>query len=268
MKAKIVDTKNAEKGSVELPFQFSEPLREDLIHRAVVTLQSNKRQKYGSFPEAGMQHSIDISKRRRDYKGVYGVGQSRTPRKILSRNGGRMNWVGARGPQTVKGRRSHPPKAEKNWDKKINEKERRKAIRSAIAATVQKAVVEGRGHKVPQHYPLVVDGQMESLSKTKDVEDMLIALGLGSELQRSAIKNVRAGKGKMRGRKYQRKIGPLLVVSKKSAMMDAAMNIPGVDAVEVKQLNVEFLAPGAKAGRITVWSQAAIESLSKERLFQ
>lgn len=267
MKAKVVDTKNAEKGSVELPFQFSEPLREDLIHRAVVTLQSNKRQKYGTFPEAGLQHSIDISKRRRDYKGVYGVGQSRTPRKILSRSGTRMNWVGARGPQTVKGRRSHPPKAEKNWDKKINEKERRKAIRSAIAATMHKGIVEQRGHKIPQHYPIVVDAQMESLSKTKDVEHMLILLGFGEELQRAAIKNVRAGKGKARGRKYQRRIGPLLVVSKKGAMMDAAMNIPGVDAVEVRQLNAEVLAPGAKAGRATIWSQAAIESLSKDNLF-
>ncbi len=267
MKAKIVDTENVEKGSVELPFQFSEPLREDLIHRAVITLQSNKRQKYGSFPEAGMQASVDISKRRRDYKGVYGVGQSRSPRKILSRNGGRMNWVGARAPMTVKGRRAHPPKAEKNWDKKINEKERRKAIRSAIAATMHKGIVEQRGHKIPQHYPVVVDVHMESLSKTKDVEIMLLALGFGDELQRAAIKNVRAGKGKMRGRKYQRRVGPLLVVSKKSAMMDAAMNIPGVDVVEVKQLNAEMLAPGAKAGRATIWSTAAIESLSKDKLF-
>jgi large subunit ribosomal protein L4e len=267
MKAKIVDIKNAEKGSLELPFQFSEPLRADLIHRAVVTLESNKRQKYGAFEDAGMQASVDISKRRRDYKGVYGVGQSRTPRKILSRSGGRMNWVGARGPQTVKGRRSHPPKAEKNWDKKINDKERRKAIRSAIAATVHKNVVEGRGHKVPAHYPLIVDAHMESLSKTQDVKDMLVALGLGAELDRSSVKTIRAGKGKMRGRKYQRKIGPLLVVSKKSAVVDAAMNIPGVDAIEVRQLNVEFLAPGTKMGRITVWSQAAIELLSKDKLF-
>ena len=267
MKAKMVDTKNADKGSVELPFQFSEPLRADLIHRAVVTLQSNKRQKYGAFPEAGMQASVDISKRRRDYKGVYGVGQSRTPRKILSRNGGRMNWVGARGPQTVKGRRSHPPKAERNWDKKINEKERRKAIRSAIAATAHKATVEERGHKLPLNYPLVVDNHMESLSKTKDVEDMFIALGFSDELDRAGIKNVRAGKGKMRGRKYQRRVGPLLVVSKQSAVIDAAMNIPGVTVAVVSQLNAEMLAPGAKAGRITIWSQAAIELLSKNRLF-
>jgi large subunit ribosomal protein L4e len=50
-------------------------------------------------------------------------------------------------------------------------------------------------------------------------------------------------------------------------MIDAAMNIPGVDVVEVKQLNAENLAPGAKAGRLTIWSQAAIESLSKNKLF-
>jgi large subunit ribosomal protein L4e len=267
MKATVVDTQNQEKGSVELPFQFSEPVRQDLIYRAVVALQSNKRQKYGTFPEAGLQHSIDISKRRRDYKGVYGVGISRTPRKILSRSGSRMNWVGARAPQTVKGRRAHPPKAEKVWQRKINDKERRKAIRSAIAATMQKRLVEQRGHMVPEKYPFIVDTQMESLSKTRDVERMLETLGFSQELQRASIKNVRAGKGKSRGRKYRRKTGPLLVVSKKSALMEAAKNIPGVDVVEAKQLNAELLAPGCVPGRATLWSAAAIESLSKEKLF-
>lgn len=267
MKTKIVDTANKEKGSVDLPSQFNEPIRHDLISRAVVTLQSNKRQKYGTFPEAGLQHSIDISKRRRDYKGVYGFGISRTPRKILSRSGTRMSWVGARGPQTVKGRRSHPPKAEKIWDKKINEKERRKAIRSAIAATAHKEIVHQRGHKIPAHYPCVVDVHMESLSKTKDVEAMLEALGFSDELARASIKNVRAGKGKARGRKYQRRVGPLLVVSKKSALMESAKNIPGVDVVEVRHLNAELLAPGCKAGRATIWSSAAIDALSKEKLF-
>ena len=104
MKLVIVDSKNQEKGSVELPSQFEESVRSDLIHRAVVAMQSNRRQPYGSFELSGLQHSIDISKRRRDYKGVYGVGQSRTPRKILSRSGTRMNWVGANAPGMVGGR--------------------------------------------------------------------------------------------------------------------------------------------------------------------
>ncbi len=267
MKVPIVDAGNRETGTVELPFQFAEPVRQDLIRRAVITMQANKRQPYGSFREAGLQHSIEISKRRRDYKGVYGFGISRTPRKILSRAGTRMNWVGAFGPQTVGGRQAHPPKAEKVWAKKINEKERRKAIRSAIAATAHKDLVVQRGHRIPQHYPLVIDVSVESLSKTKDVEKMLIALGFEAELDRASQKSIRAGMGKNRGRPYAKKKGPLIVISKKDKLTEAAKNIPGIDVIDVKNLNAEMLAPGAKPGRATLWSSAAIEALAKEKLF-
>ncbi len=267
MKVNVVDIKNTDKGSIELPFQFSEPVRADLIKRAVITMQSNRRQAYGSFPESGLQHSIEISKRRKDYKGVYGVGISRTPRKIMSRSGARMNWVGAFGPQTVGGRQAHPPKAEKSWKKKINEKERRKAIRSAIAATVHKDLVQGRGHRIPAKYPMVVDSSFESLSKTQDVKQLLIALGFGNELARASVKRIRAGKGKNRGRPYAKKKGPLIVISRRGKIMDAAKNIPGVEVIDVKNLNAELLAPGAQPGRATIWSSAAIEMLTKERLF-
>lgn len=267
MKVQIVDAGNREKGHAELPFQFSEPVREDLIRRAVVSMQANRRQAYGSFPESGLQHSIEISKRRRDYKGVYGVGMSRTPRKIMSRSGTRMNWVGAFGPQTVGGRQAHPPTAEKSWAKKINDKERRKAIRSAIAATVHRDIVARRGHRIPEHYPIIIDASAESLSKTRDVEKMLSSLGFGAELARSSEKNIRAGKGKGRGRPYSRRKGPLIVISKRDKIAEAAKNIPGVDVIDVRNLNAEMLAPGAKPGRATIWSSAAIDALTKEKLF-
>jgi large subunit ribosomal protein L4e len=43
--------------------------------------------------------------------------------------------------------------------------------------------------------------------------------------------------------------------------MSAARNLPGVDVVLVKDLNVELLAPGAKPGRLTVFTKSAIEYL-------
>ena len=106
-----------------LPVQFSEAYRPDLIRRAVVALQSAARQKYGTFLEAGQRHSAETSKRRHDYRGTYGQGISRVKRKILSRRGSRMGWVGALTPQTRGGRRAHPPRAEKNFEKKLNKKE-------------------------------------------------------------------------------------------------------------------------------------------------
>ena len=123
MKLPIYNKEMNQKGEKELPSQFSEAYRPDLIKRAVLSLQSRARQVYGADPQAGQRHSSELSKRRRKYRGCYGFGISRVNRKILSRRGTRFNWVGATSPQTRGGRRAHPPKAEKQFAQKINKKE-------------------------------------------------------------------------------------------------------------------------------------------------
>src|SRR3989338_38182 len=115
MKIPILTPEKTKIGEKELPSHFLEEYRPDLIQRAVLALQSAARQRYGAYPEAGLRHSSKLSKRRRKYRGSYGLGISRVNRKILSRRGTRFNWAGAFSPQTVGGRRSHPPKAEKIW---------------------------------------------------------------------------------------------------------------------------------------------------------
>src|SRR3989344_1430914 len=178
MKAAILDSTNNKIGEIKLPSQFEEEYRPDLIHRAVLAIQSHKRQGYAASETAGKRASAKLSRRRRDYRGSYGIGISRVPRKIMTRRGTRMNWVGAFAPGTVGGRRAHPPKSEKIWWKKINKKEKAKAISRAVA------------------------------------------------------------------------------------------NIPGIDVVDVKSLNTELLAPGAKAGRLVLWTAAAVNILEKENLFK
>ena len=268
MKVDILDSSNSKVGEVKLPLQFDEEIRPDLILRAVLSMQSNRRQKYAASPTAGKRASAKLSRRRRKYRGSYGIGISRVPRKILTRSGTRMNWVGAFAPGTVGGRRAHPPKTEKILQKKINEKERLKAIRSAIAATILKDVVAQRGHIVPNNYPFVIDDKFEIFDKTKKIIDSLNRLGLETEMERVADRVVRAGKGKSRGRKYRKKSGPLIVVSKTGKLNVAASNIPGIDVVEVRSLNTELLAPGGKAGRLTLWTSTAINILEKENLFK
>jgi len=268
MKLEILGISKDKTGEISLPSQFNEDIRPDLIKRAVLALQSARRKAYGTAPEAGKRSSSTLSKRRRRYRGSYGFGISRTPRKILSRRGRRMFWVGAFAPNTVGGRRAHPPKSEKILEKKINKKERRKAIRSAISATIISDIVKERGHIVPETYPFVLDKKFEELAKTKEVTDALNKLGFEKELARAGIKKIRAGKGKSRGRKYLTKKGPLIVIAGNSKLAKAAANIPGVDIVMVKELNAELLAPGAVPGRLTLWTKSAIEALEKENLFR
>jgi large subunit ribosomal protein L4e len=268
MKLTKYTLEKAKQGEQELPRQFNEEIRPDVIKKAVLALQSNRRQKYGASPGAGQRASAYVSKRRRKYRGTYGIGQSRTPRKVMSVRGTRFNWTGAVAPQTVGGRRAHPPKAEKNWEKKINKKERRKAIRSAIAATMVKKLVKERGHIIPDDYPFIIESKIESVNKTKEIGTVLKKLGFEKELARGEQKKVRAGKGKSRGRKYKRKTSLLLIVADDCKLLKAGKNLPGVEVVKVNELNAELLAPGAALGRVALWSEGAIEKLGKEKLFE
>lgn len=266
MKAKIMSTSGSHGNEIIFPKQFNEQIRPDLIKRAVLSIQSNNLQPYGASLVAGKQHVTKISRRRHNYKGSYGHGISRVPRKIMSRNGTRFNWVGALAPGTTGGRQAHPPKAIKIITLKINKKERRKAIRSALSASIVKEFVKKRGHIVDT-YPLVVENNAEKIEKTKDVILMLQKLGLKDELARSQVKKVRAGKGTMRGRKYKRKKGPLIVVSNNCNLIKAANNIPGVEVVTVDKINVELLAPGSDYGRLTIYTEGAITRINDEHLF-
>lgn len=258
------------KGSLDLPVQFTERVRDDIISRAVESTQSKQRQPYGADERAGLKHVTDWVQRNRAYRSRRGRSypSSRTPRKITFRRGMQMSGPGGEAPQTVSGRQAHPPKASKDYTKEINDKERRKAIRSAIAATSDPEIVRERGHEIDDvSLPLVVEDDLETLTKTADVRETLVGLGLEDELERCDDKHVRAGRGKNRGRKYKRKTGPLLVVGQDRGIKNAARNLPGVDVVQVDQLNAELLAPGTHAGRLTVWTENAIEQLRDEDLF-
>ncbi len=266
MKLQILSISKEEIGKQDLPIQFNEEIRPDLIKRAVISIQGNKRQAYGADPMAGKRASAELSRRRHVYKTSYGHGISRVPRKILSRRGERMNWVGAFAPGTVGGRKAHPPKAGKDWTKKINKKERRKAIRSAIAATLSKELVS-KNHIIPDNYPFIIEGKFELLKKTKQVKDVLKKIGFEKEIERVNKKIIRSGKGKKRGRKYKTKVGPLIIVSKDCALLKAAKNIAGINVKIVKSLNAKLLAPSASPGRLTIWTQDAIKELENKKLF-
>ena len=98
--------------------------------------------------------------------------------------------------------------------------------------------------------------------KTKDVEKLLKSLGLDNELKRLKEKKIRKGRGKMRSRKYKKKIGPLIVIDKDEGIIKACKNLLGVEVKNVKKVSVEDLAPGTHAGRLTIWSISSLKNLS------
>ena len=250
--AKVFDLKGKKVGRVRLPPIFKTPARPDVIKRAVVAIQSHRFQPQGRDVFAGKRTTAES-------RGT-GLGIARVAR--VKGRGQRAAFI----PFAVGGRATHPPVVEKKIRKKIPRKEMRLALRSAVAATASKEVVASRGHMVDDvpDFPLVVVDEIQSLKKTKEVEEAFIHIGVWSDIFRvKESRKVRAGKGKMRGRKMKQAVGPLLVITKNDGIAEAARNLPGVDIASVDNLNVELLAPGTHPGRLTVWTSSAFEKVDK-----
>jgi len=245
MKAQVKTLDGGVTKSIDLPEIFSEEYRPDLIKKAVMALQSTRRQPHGSHPFAGIRSSA--------VGWGSGRGSSHVPR---IRNGSRAAKV----PQAKGGREAHPPKVEKVLIKEINQKEKHKAFRSAVAASINEDLVKGRGHQFEGAVPVVIEDKFETLGRTQDVISALTTAGVYNDIERSkASKKVRAGRGKMRGRRFKQRKSLLIVTADKPLV--AARNLSGVDVVTIDQLNVEHLAPGMLAGRLTVWTESALVRL-------
>ncbi|MEM5812339.1 MAG: 50S ribosomal protein L4 [Candidatus Aenigmatarchaeota archaeon] len=262
MKLPVYNIKGEVKATRDFIRVFSTPVRADIINRAVVAEQSNKRQPYGTDPLAGKRTSAHYHGRRKVRHSMMNREMSRMARIHGS---GFLHMTARFVPQATKGRKAHPPKTDKVWKKDINKKEHIKAILSAASATAKVEYVSSRGHLTEgiKHIPLVVEGEIESINKTKDFLEILKNLGLEKEIERVKSRKVRSGKGTLRGRKYKKNKGLLVVVSEYNGIEKAVRNIPGIDVINVNDIMAEHLAPGGIPGRLTIWSEKALEKLEK-----
>jgi large subunit ribosomal protein L4e len=262
MKSKILDINGKEKGSIELPRFFSEFVREDIV--AKVLEAKKMKQPYSPSPVAGKQNSAsgNIQHTRNVWKTMQGKGISRVPRKIMSRRGSQFNWVGAEIPNARGGRRAHPPKIESMINtKKINKRELEMALKSALSATANEKIVsekyERLNGKKLSGLPFVVEPKLLSLK----IKELVLSLEkiLGKELFEVALKKrkVRSGIGKLRGRKYKKNAGLLLVIGEKEKLKT---NV--IDVKMVKNLNVTDLAAGG-LGRLTLYTEQAVKELGE-----
>mgnify|MGYP006292316241 FL=1 len=247
MKATVRDLNGDDAGEVDLPGVFETQFRPDLIKRAVLAAQANRQQDTGTDEYAGLRTPAESH--------GSGRGMAHVPRQ-----NGRAREV----PQAVSGRPAHPPKVEKDRGLDINTKERKLATRSAIAATADGDLVSERGHDFDGdlEIPLVVSDEFEDLQKTKEAVETLKALGVYSDIERAEDgKSVRAGRGTTRGRKYTQPKSILVVTSEEPSL--AARNLAGADVTTAAEVNTEDLAPGTHAGRLTLWTESALEEVAE-----
>lgn len=229
---------------IELPSIFSQRIREDLIKKAVLSSQSKRRQKYGVDKKSGKRTTAE--------SWGAGRGAAMVPR---IKDGRRAAVV----PQAVGGRKGHPPKSKKDFEKSINKKERKLAIKGAISATSDPEIVKKRGHKF-EIAPIIVKDSINEIKKTKEIKNFLEIAGAYKDIKRSKNKRKKTKNG------YRTPKSILFVIKEDNGIKKAARNLPGTDIILAKNLNVEALAPGTVPGRLTIYTESSIEQI--EEVFQ
>ena len=257
MKVSAFNLSGTKENEVELPLIFSTSFRKDLIVKAFTNLNSHKFQPQGRRPTAGM----DVVARSNDPP--TGQGRSRIA-KMRGGGGGRQGEAG--GVASVRGgRQAHPPKAQKVIFKKLNKKENKLALCSAISATQSKEIIEHRGHKVGnlKTFPIVISNDIESVTKTKELLKILDSLDLMQDVNRLKSRRARTGKSALRGRSTKIGKSVLFVVSNSKKLSCASGAIPGVDVQTANDLSVLDLAPGGTPIRLVVYSKNALKEIEK-----
>ncbi len=241
-------------GETSLPAVMTAPLRPDIVQFVHTNMNKNKRQAYAVSIRAGKQVSASS----------WGTGRAvaRIPR--VGGGGTSRSGQGAFGNMCRGGRMFAPTKTWRKWHRKINTSQKRYAVASALAASAVPALVMARGHVIDEvpEVPLVLENAVESTKKTSVAKDVLSAVGALDDVEKAGYsKKIRAGKGKMRNRRYTMRRGPLVIYKSNDGVEQAFRNLPGVELCCVDRLNLLQLAPGGHMGRFCVWSQAALEAL-------
>jgi len=237
-----------------LPAVFLAPIRPDVVQFVHTNMNKNNRQAYAVKMSAGMSVSAQS----------WGTGRAVARVARVGGGGTSRSGQGAFGNMCRGGRMFAPTKTWRKWHRKINSSQKQYAVASALAASAIPALVMARGHRVDEvpEIPLVLDSSLEATKKTSAAKDILAAVGALADVEKAAdSKKIRAGKGKMRNRRYTLRRGPLIVYKENDGVEQAFRNLPGVELCCVNRLNLLQLAPGGHMGRFCVWSQAALDEL-------
>ncbi|KEG14705.1 60S ribosomal protein L4 [Trypanosoma grayi] len=240
-------------GTCPLPAVFTAPIRHDIVQFVHTNMAKNSRQAYAVNRLSGMKHSAES----------WGTGRAvaRIPR--IGGGGTSTSGAGAFGNMCRGGRMFAPTKIFRRWHRKINLHQKRFAVVSALAASSLPSLVMSRGHKIENvaEVPLVVDDSVQGYEKTKEAMAFLKAIGATDDVNRvNDSRQIRAGRGKMRNRRYVARRGPMLVMPDNKGTR-AFRNIFGLDLANVNALNLLHLAPGGHVGRFIIWTKGAFEKL-------
>merc|ERR1711942_242909 len=232
--------------TINMPAVFKAPIRPDVVTQVHTGLNKNNRQPYAVADNAGEQTSAES----------WGTGRAvaRIPR--VRGGGTSRSGAAAFGDMCRGGRMFNPNKTWRRWFRKVNVTQRRYATVSAIAATALPALAMAKGHQISRvpEFPLVVDDSVQGMKKTKEAVGALRHLEAWEDVERvKSSRRMRAGRGKMRNRRFVQKRGPLIIYDQDD----------GVTLLPVDKLNLLKLAPGGHVGRFCIWTASAFGKLDQ-----
>ena len=249
---KILEMDGSNQNTMDLPTIFKTPYRPEVIQKVYNNLNSYSFQKQGRYPAAGQMVSAESRNT--------GLGIARLARakgEGFPRAGQAAGVAGVR-----HGRLAHPPVSWKNIYKKVNKKEKLLALCSAIAATANADLIRKRGHRLSNNIqlPIIVSNEIESIAKSKDLEKILIKLGLEDDLKRTHVRRIKSVHKNDTNRRSA--LSVLIIVSNDDNVGRLNNSLPGIAVKTVKSVSVLDLAPGSKPARLTIFSESAIKELN------
>ncbi len=265
MKIQVLDIKGNKAKEITTPL-FDGVIREDIVQKIVEAEKNMDKQIYAPFYLAGMQTSAsgNVKHNRHVWKTDRGRGMSRFPKKRMSDKGSQFVWVAAAAPGVRGGRRAHPPKLLRT-DTKINKKEKNLGFLSGFAMVSSIELLKKKYSKLAElkemkiKLPIVLEDKILSL-KTKDFFNTIRTI-LGEEVSEIAFqkRSIRAGRGKMRNRKYKKTAGMILIIGSKENKKINGMDIK-------KSCDLELKDMFANGTRLALFTESAVKEL-EGRLF-
>merc|ERR1712232_528207 len=234
----IWDAEGKQSSQYALPAVFTAPIRSDVVQFVHTNINKNSRQAYAVSVGAGYQTSAES----------WGTG--RAVARIPRVPGGGTHRAGqaAFGNMCRGGGMFAPNKVWRRWHRRVNLNQKRMAVCAALAASALPSLVMARGHSIDNvpEVPLVVaNDAFSGLEKTKAAVALLKAVNAYDDVERSHdSKNIRAGTGKRRNRRFTSRVGPLVVYDESGPLTRAFRNLPG-----------------GHLGRFVIWTEGAFKQL-------
>ena len=255
----VFGTDGKQSGTATMPFVFSSPIRPDVVNFVHTNVAKNRRQALRRCRERrppALRPLVGYWARRLPYPSVCPVGV----RTVLGK-GPSVTWC--RG-----GRMFAPTKFYRKWHRRVPVGSRRYAVCSALAASALPAL--GHRPRSPHQWR-----RRDSVGRRRCVRihqpkrpkayKVLQALGVSADVDKARdSRKVRAGKGKMRNKRFTQRRGPLVVYNNANGIQLGFRNLPRCGVVPTSnRLNLLTLAPGGHLGRLCVFTKSAFEKLDQ-----